>query len=114
MEVNKINSDRRGDVFLVKSKDREFLLLEINKGFIRGGDFHNTIQYNFILEGRVREVTTKEEKILEANQGSTIEAGVPHYIEAIEDSIVLEWIDRSGDKQYYAPFRKLVEKAMNE
>lgn len=112
MTIKTVYKDSRGKVSTLDINGTEYIILETKKGKRRGGDYHNVIQYNVVLKGKIKAITTKEERILSMGDSITFKERVPHYFEALEDSIVLEWKNKPGWKKYYIPFRKLVEELL--
>lgn len=108
-KLETLNEDSRGRILRLELNGKEYIILETKKGKKRGGDYHNVVQYNTVLEGKIKAITVNEQKTLDPGDSITFEVGIPHYIEALEDSIMLEWKDKPGDKKYFVPFRKLVE-----
>lgn len=94
LEINKITEDSRGAIFLVDkllSDNKEFTLMEIKKGFARGGCVHSNDEFFAVINGKVKFICGKIEKEISAGYAGRILASEPHAFIAIEDSIVSEW-----------------------
>ena len=50
MEVIK---DKRGNMYIFSFGDQEYKVMELKKGFGRGGDIHPNKQYTMVLVGKV-------------------------------------------------------------
>ena len=66
---------------------------------------HDTEQMTYVLQGRLRMLVGGEEVTVREGEVLRIPAGVPHQVEAIDDTFVLgvfspvrqDWIDRTGE-----------------
>lgn len=105
--------DSRGKIFILNIDKKEYLLLETNKGFKRGGDYHQSSQHDIVLKGKINFYyrIDNEEKKLEMREGQCIAflENIPHYLESLTDSLVLEWLENDFEKQYDKVYRKIVE-----
>ena len=105
--------DSRGKLFTLNIDNKEYLLLETKKGFKRGGDYHQSTQHDIVLKGEVNfchRINGKDikTKMLEG-QSITFPKNVPHYLESLTNSLVLEWLESDFEKQYDKVYRKIVE-----
>lgn len=112
MEANLVNEDKRGRIFSILLGKKEYLILETTRGFRRGGDYHESKQYDIVLSGKIKVVTPQEEKILQEGDSTAFLPFQPHYFEALENCYVLEWLSGPYEKKYYKPYRDLVEEVM--
>jgi quercetin dioxygenase-like cupin family protein len=114
--LSELFSDVRGKILKLELNGKEFVILVTKKGYLRGGDFHKSVQHDVVLEGAVRFFWREDgiERKLQLTEGMSIsfKPGVPHMLEAIEDSIVLEWLEGPFEKEYYKPYREIIERAM--
>jgi len=114
--------DERGSVFCGKlDGDQQFLLVEIKKGKRRGGHYHNIDTFHFVVIGSVRyfekHLDSNGNEILGENEleksvsGGTVistPAFTAHFVEAVEDSVILESLPKEKLTYSYSPYRKLV------
>lgn len=111
MKFKKIHSDARGNLYLLKFKGKEFLLLETNMNHSRGGDMHKSVQHDIVLHGIVQfkfmQGKKLREKVLRQAETITFPAEQPHMLTALTDCLVLEWLEGSFEKTFYEPFRRL-------
>lgn len=112
VQIKLINSDQRGELYGLYIDDKEYLIMETKKNYRRGGDYHNSIQHDIVLKGKIKVMSPEKELILVEGQKSEFEPGEPHYIEALEDSVVIEWLSGPFEKKYYVPYRKIVEECL--
>jgi len=118
MQIKKVSENKRGKIWRIEL-DRVFFLSFTKEGKYRGGDIHNGVQFNLILEGkgefRILNPITKQERriILDKDSFIKIPRGYPHVFKALSDSWMLEWHEKPlppyEEKQFYKPYRKLVE-----
>ena len=113
MSLKQVHEDARGTLYILTFGDKEYLLMFTKKGFKRGGDYHQSIQHDVVLSGRVEfeYVTDKDwvEVILLKGQSISFKAMQPHMLTALTDCLVLEWLEGPFEKQYYEPFKKLIK-----
>jgi len=112
MELRSIHKDKRGTIFLLSIKNKKYLVLETFKGYRRGGDYHSSDQHDVVLKGKIKCKSPNMNRILIEGDSITFKAFEPHYIEALEDSLVLEWLEGDYKKWYYKKYRKLVEETL--
>src|SRR3990167_11027220 len=111
MEITKVATDNRGDVFLFENGKRTHMIVSINKGLSRGGHSHTGDQWHICLGGqmtvRVLSPDTGLERVFSMVEGDAecIPAGHPHLFTAEEDSVVAE--SRMGPENTvdYEPYR---------
>lgn len=120
MEVTKLQSDSRGDVFLIDQDGEEILLIFTKKGYLRGGEIHEGSQYNFIVKGKVKWTYHTHsgdwDDVVGEGETNFVPKGIPHMMEALEDTIMMEWRELPVEKpmNYYEPFRNIVEAKRDE
>lgn len=114
LEFREIHSDKRGKICVIKYGDREFLLLETNARYSRGGDYHKSKQHDIVLCGTVEFRMTltggEQVKVLGSGEEIQFENGVPHMLTSLTDSLVLEWLEGSFEKSYFKPYRERIER----
>jgi len=113
----KLHEDKRGEIYRIEHNGKEYLLLTIKKGYIRGGDYHKTKQHDVVLMGRVAVTKYVDGKDIREEYGENqvviMDEGVPHMIEALtEEALLLEWLEGDFEKKFFEPYRKLVMKRM--
>ena len=115
-EPDIVNRDKRGWICRFPLPDgREAIIIYTRRGFIRGGEHHNSDQNNVILQGALKwtygdgstEVTT-------TGEGNTIPERKKHMAEAIEDTVYIEWLSGEWEKVYDPEMRKIVEERMRD
>lgn len=113
MEIKKINSDNRGEIYNYQIGDRTHVIVTFKEGVHRGGHYHDTAQCHIVLAGKFKvlfcDMDTKEEWEEDMIEGDStmIPARVAHLFKAKEDGVLAE--SRIGDYEAtdYEPYRKL-------
>lgn len=120
--VTNILEDKRGIIKIEELCGKEYLFIFTRKGYLRGGEIHRGWQRNIILSGSVRWSTTKflgskevtyfSERFFSSNDIILTPAEVPHMMEALEDTLMLEWREFPIENpvEYYRPYRDMIER----
>ena len=119
LRLEKQVGDIRGKIFFFSQGNKRFNLVEMKKGFARGGHYHNFEQTHIILTGKIEYhekdlVLDKEDmKVINSPDSVVIPARTPHLFIAIEDSSFIEIYENSYEATEYPEFRRIVEERMN-
>ena len=109
--------DKRGKILFLKYNNKNINLIEIKKGFARGGHFHQTDTSHFLISGKIEyrkeNIQTKQEKIsiISSPQIISVSAKTAHLLIALEDSLFFEVFENYEDT-VYPKYRKIVETLM--
>ena len=91
---------------------KELLIFTIRKGKARGGDYHKSVQHDIVVDGKIKlTYNTKNgerSKIVGTGESFTLEAGEEHYFLALDDCVMVEFLEGEFEKSYYEPYRKIV------
>ena len=116
MKLKRIHKDNRGVINTVignELEDEELVFLITKRGVARGGCIHNKNDEMFvIIQGKVEYFIKNKEvgRIYTKGMNGFIPKGTPHYLIALEDSIVMEWGATSEEKKNkHKEFRTRVE-----
>ena len=115
-----IHEDERGKIWRHELDGKEYVLLETVRGEVRGGDYHQTTQHDFVLKGKILWIEKtcltcppnqgEDTTVLREGEEIATKPGIPHMLVSIGGpSLVLEWLDGSFEKKYYRPFRDMIE-----
>lgn len=110
--------DARGKILFMSYGTEKINLVEIKKGFARGGHYHKTAQYHFIISGkseyREENVNTGQEqiKIITVPTIIHVPAETAHLLIAIEDTLFFETSNKELEATIYPKYRKIVEERM--
>ncbi len=116
MKFEEIHEDARGTIHGLWKDGREYIILFTKKGHIRGGDYHKTRQYDFVLSGKVEiryknDISSVGEVILTLEEGEmiTFAPDSPHMFIAMEDTLMIEWLAGDFEKSFYEQYRRMVK-----
>jgi hypothetical protein len=127
MNLTKVHEDARGAIHLIENllpNNKEFTILEIKKGYARGGCYHKSIENWVVIKGIVRVGTydvanftngVTSDNIVHSNIGAStgtsgvFRPGIAHYFEATEDAIVIEFGVATAEKIENLKFEPLFE-----
>lgn len=120
MNIEKVSSDNRGDVFGFELNGRQHILVTFKKGVARGGHYHQTDQWHICLAGKFdvllwptekapMHIPTERHQFLTEGQSLIIPRGVAHLFIAHEDSVLAESRDGDYEAQDYEPYRNLAK-----
>lgn len=113
MELNKIHSDARGTIYLLKGFNEleEVTVFETNAGYSRGGCIHRiNDEHCCIVEGKVSYSIGNDVRNYSTGDKFIIPKGTPHYFTALTDCVVLEWgASAEEKKEKHREFRTQVD-----
>jgi len=120
LKLEKEVEDIRGKIFFFSQNKKWINLVEIKKGFSRGGHYHQFDSLHFIIAGKVEYL----EEDLDANNEKRIVIDSPtmvitplkkaHLLTAIEDSTFFEIFDEPYNAITYPKYRNIVEARMRD
>jgi|SRR3989344_7873002 len=106
--------DARGFIQRIDTQGQRVNILFTKKGFMRSGDLHKNIQYDFVFNGKFELWTrigdTDVKKMYGPNEFIEIPPGTPHLFNFLEDTLMAEWWNGPFDAWYYRPYRTIIEK----
>ena len=118
VEFVKVHEDVRGRIFKAIINDFEFYLLETRKGCARGGHSHTVDSYIVVLRGRLeyRAMVGGREIVRTVDEGDVIftEKDVPTLLTALEDSVMIQWLEGPLVTVNYEPYRRIVRELMEK
>jgi len=118
VKMRKIFEDKRGEINLFEIGGREFLLFFTKKDALRGGHIHDLREYCAILEGSIERhlMIDDQDQIDVLNEGdfSIVPPKIPHLVKALTDCWMIEWHEYPKNRIIYEPYRKLVERYLDE
>lgn len=118
MRIEKEVEDARGKIFFLSHGDEKVNLVEIKKGFARGGHYHTIAQDHIIISGKLEyreeNVKTGQEqiKIIDVPTIIHVPAHTAHLLMAIEDTLFLETFNKTIESINYPKYRNIVEERM--
>jgi len=122
MEIKLQGTDHRGSVYCgMVNGEEKFLVVETKKEKRRGGHYHNIDTFHFVVSGKVtyyelqlddkgQRIENKNEVKKNVSGGTLIQtpAFAVHMIKALEDSTIIEPLDKNKETIEYAPYRKMI------
>ncbi len=117
LEFEKYIEDKRGKILFLKYTHKNINLIEIKKGFARGGHYHQTDTSHFLISGKIEyyeeNIKTGIETISIISSPNTInvQSNMAHLLIAKEDSLFFEVFENYEDT-VYPKYRKIVEESM--
>lgn len=118
LRVEKEVEDIRGKIFFMSRGREKINLVEIRRGFARGGHYHKVSQDHIVISGKLEyreeNVKTGTERVMVVDGPSIIPvpAETAHLLIAIEDTMFLETFDESMESTNYPKYRNIVEERM--
>ena len=112
--------DIRGKIIFLKFNNKSLNLVEIKKGYSRGGHYHEFDSYHQIIKGKIEyretSIQDKQEKTYEVFSPTCIFTPKyqAHIITALEDSIFIETFDNEYSAINFPDYRKIVEDKMKK
>lgn len=119
LKLDKQFEDVRGKIFFFSHGNTGINLIEIKKGFARGGHYHKYDQVHIIISGKIEirqeniETGNEEVKIITSPETIRIPQNTAHLFTALVDSSFLEIFDYQYEATTYPKYRKIVEERMN-
>lgn len=107
--------DERGKIIFCINNDSFIRIVEIKKGYARGGHYHKYDQPHFIISGiieyREEDVNNRKEiiKIIDKPTIINISSYKAHLFIALEDTIFIETSKNEYESFVYKKYRDIVE-----
>lgn len=114
LKFEKQATDARGTIVFLSYGDKKLNIVEIKKGFSRGGHYHTFQTRHFLLAGiieyRETDLKTGQEKteIISAPYIITVLPMRAHLLTAQEDTIFAEEFTQNYSATEYPQYRKIV------
>ncbi|HXG73251.1 MAG TPA: hypothetical protein VNK44_00335 [Candidatus Nitrosotenuis sp.] len=114
LKFEKQATDARGTIVFLSYGDKKINVVEIKKGFSRGGHYHTFQTRHFLLAGTIEyrqtDLRTGEEKteIISSPQIITVPPMVAHLLTAQEDTIFAEEFAQDYSATEYPKYRNIV------
>lgn len=111
--------DIRGKILMSSYGKIHVNIVEIKKGFARGGHYHPYPQNHIIISGKIeyREeniITNKEQiMVIDTPQILFVPANTAHLFIALENTLFAETFDEEYDAITYPKYRNIVTEKMN-
>lgn len=112
-------SDVRGKIIFLKYGEKSLNVVEIKKGFSRGGHYHTFETMHFVLSGtieyREKNIQTNQEtiQIFSAPVVIVVPPMSAHLLTAIEDTVFAEAFGKDYSAIEYPEYRNIVTQKMS-
>lgn len=119
LDYEKQVTDARGTIIFLKYGDKSLNLVQIKKGFARGGHYHTFETKHHLIAGvieyREKDINTGQEKIQIITGPAVIivPSMTAHLLIAQEDTIFAEEFEKNYSATEYAPYRSIVTQKMS-
>tara|TARA_B110000495_G_C22838186_1_gene488865 strand:- start:475 stop:849 length:375 start_codon:yes stop_codon:yes gene_type:complete len=119
LEFDSHAEDNRGKILFCSHNKSFVRLVEIKKGYSRGGHYHKVNQLHIVISGslEVKEINikTKNETTRKIVEPTTMD--IPkyhaHLFTALEDSLILEYSKEEIESFEYEEYRKIIKNVMD-
>ena len=119
LEFEKQVEDKRGKILFLSLGTKKINIVEIKKGFARGGHFHNFPSTDIIVYGKIElreeNLNNSVEQIKKISAPSiiNIQQNTAHLFIALEDSMFVETFDGEYQASDYPKYRKIVDEMLH-
>ena len=110
--------DPRGKIFFCKLGNKNVNLIEIKKGYARGGHYHKFNSEHIVLSGKIKyleknlKTKIEFEKIIDSPEIVLTQSQIAHMFIGIENSLFIESFQDDYEATYYPEYRKIIDDRM--
>lgn len=114
LEYEKEASDARGRILFLTYGEKKINIVEIKKGFSRGGHYHTFKTFHYVLAGTIqykeKDMISNSERtqIISAPAIISVPAMSAHLLTALEDTMFVEAFEKDYSATEYPEYRKIV------
>lgn len=118
LSYEKEATDVRGKILFLSYGQKKINLVEIKKGFSRGGHYHDFDTTHYVLTGKIeyreKDIKTGREqtRIITAPDIIRVPAMAAHLLTAVDDTIFAEEMTENYSATEYPEYRKIVTEKM--
>ncbi|HIC42020.1 MAG TPA: hypothetical protein EYO86_02920 [Pelagibacterales bacterium] len=119
LQFEKQVEDKRGKILFLSLGTKKINIVEIKKGFARGGHFHNFLSTHIIVYGKIelREENLKSNveqiKKISAPSIINVQQNTAHLFIALEDSMFIEIFDGEYQAADHPKYRKIIDEILH-
>ena len=119
LQFEKQVEDKRGKILFLSLGTKKINIVEMKKGFARGGHFHNFPSTDIIVYGKIElreeNLNNSVEQIKKISAPSiiNIQQNTAHLFIALEDSMFVETFDGEYQASDYPKYRKIVDERLH-
>lgn len=118
LEFEKEVEDVRGKIIFFTYGDKRISIVEIKKGYARGGHYHKFNSEHTVISGKIEyretDVRTGKENMQIFSSPSVIQVSpyMAHLLIALEDTLFVETFDNRYEAITFSQYRNIVEDKM--
>ncbi|NDB32077.1 MAG: hypothetical protein EB150_01820 [Nitrososphaeria archaeon] len=119
LQFEKDATDVRGTILFLKYKEKSINIVQIKKGFARGGHYHNFPSVHHLISGVIQyhetDIQTNQEtiKTISAPAIISVPPMAAHLLIALEDTIFAEEFGNDYSATEYPRYRDTVKQKMS-
>ena len=119
LQFEKQVEDKRGSILFLSLGTKKINIVEMKKGFARGGHFHNFPSTDIIVYGKIELIeenlnnSVEQIKKISAPSIINIQQNTAHLFIALEDSMFVETFDGEYQASDYPKYRKIVDERLH-
>tara|TARA_B100001167_G_scaffold17551_1_gene9299 strand:+ start:110 stop:484 length:375 start_codon:yes stop_codon:yes gene_type:complete len=119
LQFEKQVEDKRGKILFLSLGAKKINIVEIKKGFARGGHFHSFPSTHIIVYGKIELMeenlknNVEQIKKISAPSIINVQSNTAHLFIALEDSMFIETFDCEYQAVDYLKYRKIVDERLH-
>jgi len=119
LQFEKQVEDKRGKILFLSLGTKKINIVEIKKGFARGGHFHSFPSTHIIVYGKIELMeenlknNVEQIKKISAPSIINVQSNTAHLFIALEDSMFIETFDCEYQAVDYLKYRKIVDERLH-
>ena len=119
LQFEKQVEDKRGKIIFLSLGAKKINIVEIKKGFARGGHFHSFPSTHIIVYGKIELMeenlknNVEQIKKISAPSIINVQSNTAHLFIALEDSMFIETFDCEYQAVDYLKYRKIVDERLH-
>ena len=119
LQFEKQVEDKRGKILFLSLGAKKINIVEIKKGFARGGHFHSFPSTHIIVYGKIELMeenmknNVEQIKKISAPSIINVQSNTAHLFIALEDSMFIETFDHEYQAVDYPKYRKIVHERLH-
>ncbi len=119
LQFEKQVEDKRGKILFLSLGTKKINIVEIKKGFARGGHFHSFPSTHIVVYGKIELMeenlknNVEQIKKISAPSIINVQSNTAHLFIALEDSMFIETFDCEYQAVDYLKYRKIVDERLH-
>jgi len=119
LKIDEQLEDLRGKIYFCKFGEKNVNLIEIKKGFARGGHYHKFNSEHIFLSGKIEyleknlETNNESKQIIDCVKIILTRSKIAHMFNGIETSLFIESFNGNYEAVFFPEYRKIIDDKMN-